>query len=293
MLNENLEEIRQLSQDALEDAILMGGDETQFRAVIADMMATLENPLREGLSMSPDIAQQLWDARQTGRPVHADRLGAISDHAAAYALQTAMTTLSGAAVVGWKLGATSAASQKALGLSGPFYGPLLAPFCFDPDAAVPGVASFGPGGEGEIAMVIGQDLAPRDAPYSEDDVAAAVAAVCPALEIAGTRLVGGVLNADPRHLIADDAANAAFIAGTPVAQWRDLDLVHQTVTLTINGTVKGQGTGADVLGSPAHRPDMVRQRMARPRPHRHRWQHHHHRHLHGLCPACVGRRPHR
>jgi 2-keto-4-pentenoate hydratase len=59
-----------------------------------------------------------------------------------------------------------------------------------------------------------------------------------------------VLNADPRHLIADDAANAAFIAGTPVAQWRDLDLVHQTVTLTINGTVKGQGTGADVLGSP-------------------------------------------
>jgi hypothetical protein len=44
VLNENLEEIRQLSQDALEDAILMGGDETQFRAVIADMMATLENP---------------------------------------------------------------------------------------------------------------------------------------------------------------------------------------------------------------------------------------------------------
>ena len=44
VLNENLEEIRQLAQDALEDAILMCGDETQFRTVMADLVATLENP---------------------------------------------------------------------------------------------------------------------------------------------------------------------------------------------------------------------------------------------------------
>ncbi|MDA0368274.1 MAG: hypothetical protein O3C65_06795 [Proteobacteria bacterium] len=44
VLNENLEEIRQLAQDALEDAILMGGDEAQFRAVMGDLVATLENP---------------------------------------------------------------------------------------------------------------------------------------------------------------------------------------------------------------------------------------------------------
>ena len=44
VLNENLEEIRQLSQDALEDAILMGGDEPQFRAVMADLVAALQNP---------------------------------------------------------------------------------------------------------------------------------------------------------------------------------------------------------------------------------------------------------
>jgi hypothetical protein len=39
-----LKEIRQLSQDALEDAVLMGGDEAQFRAVMADLVAVLENP---------------------------------------------------------------------------------------------------------------------------------------------------------------------------------------------------------------------------------------------------------
>jgi 2-keto-4-pentenoate hydratase len=200
--------------------------------------------------VGPDIAQQLWEARQAGRTVSADALGMISDQTAAYALQTAMTTLSGAAIVGWKLGATSAASQKALGLSGPFYGPLLAPFCLDPGATVFGVTSFGPGGEGEFALVIGEDLAPRATPYTEDDVAAAVAAACPALEIAGTRLTGGVLGADPCHLIADDAANAAFIAGSPLEGWQDLDLAAQTAVLTVNGIEKGKGTGADALGGP-------------------------------------------
>ena len=44
VLNENLEEIRQLAQDALEDAILMGGDEAQFRSVMTDLVAALDNP---------------------------------------------------------------------------------------------------------------------------------------------------------------------------------------------------------------------------------------------------------
>lgn len=44
VLNENLEELRQIAQDALEDAIVMGCDETQVRAVLRDLMAGLENP---------------------------------------------------------------------------------------------------------------------------------------------------------------------------------------------------------------------------------------------------------
>ena len=48
VLNENLEEIRQLSQDALEDAVLMGGDEPQFRAVMADLVAALQTPYAKG-----------------------------------------------------------------------------------------------------------------------------------------------------------------------------------------------------------------------------------------------------
>jgi len=47
VLNENLNEIRQLAQDALEDAILMGCDERQIRKVLADMLNELANPYRK------------------------------------------------------------------------------------------------------------------------------------------------------------------------------------------------------------------------------------------------------
>ena len=44
VLNENLEEIRDLAQDALEDAVLMGCDEQQFRQVMRMLVESLENP---------------------------------------------------------------------------------------------------------------------------------------------------------------------------------------------------------------------------------------------------------
>ncbi|BCK88473.1 hypothetical protein MIZ01_2277 [Sideroxyarcus emersonii] len=44
VLQENLAEIRQVCQDALEDAVLMGCDEQQFRQVLAGLVAQLKNP---------------------------------------------------------------------------------------------------------------------------------------------------------------------------------------------------------------------------------------------------------
>lgn len=195
-------------------------------------------------------AHRLWAARCAGDTLAATELGPIPDQIAAYAVQDAITALSGSSPVGWKLGATSAASQTALGLDGPFYGPLFAPFCYADGATVPGASAFGPGAEGEFALILGADMPPRVAPYTAADVADAVAAVCPALEIAGTRLAGGLLQADPRHLIADGAANIAFLHGDPVAAWRSLDLAAHGVTVFVNGEEKAQGTGAQALGGP-------------------------------------------
>ena len=46
VLNENLAELRGLAQDALEDAVLMGCDESQIRAVLSDIVGGLVNPYR-------------------------------------------------------------------------------------------------------------------------------------------------------------------------------------------------------------------------------------------------------
>lgn len=47
VLNQNIEEIRQLSQDALEDAVLMGCAEDQLRQVLHELVEGLENPYRK------------------------------------------------------------------------------------------------------------------------------------------------------------------------------------------------------------------------------------------------------
>jgi len=43
VLRENLEEIRASCQDALDDAVLMGCDEAQFREALKDLVSRLES----------------------------------------------------------------------------------------------------------------------------------------------------------------------------------------------------------------------------------------------------------
>jgi hypothetical protein len=47
VLNENLDEIRELAQDAFEDAVLMGCDEAQFRNVIKNLSEAIVNPYKK------------------------------------------------------------------------------------------------------------------------------------------------------------------------------------------------------------------------------------------------------
>lgn len=47
VLNENILEIRQMCQDALEDAAVMGCDEKQIRAVLLALVQSLEEPFKD------------------------------------------------------------------------------------------------------------------------------------------------------------------------------------------------------------------------------------------------------
>ncbi|MBA2690539.1 MAG: hypothetical protein H0U63_07035 [Burkholderiales bacterium] len=44
VLNENFAELRQVAQDALEDAILMGCSEAQIRELLRELVSELRNP---------------------------------------------------------------------------------------------------------------------------------------------------------------------------------------------------------------------------------------------------------
>ena len=44
VLNENLIEIKEICEEALEDAVLMGCDEKQIREVLSDIIASLPKP---------------------------------------------------------------------------------------------------------------------------------------------------------------------------------------------------------------------------------------------------------
>jgi len=46
VLNENLTELHELAQEALEDAVLMGCDEQQVREVLASIVTGVVNPYR-------------------------------------------------------------------------------------------------------------------------------------------------------------------------------------------------------------------------------------------------------
>ena len=50
ILNENLEEIRTMAQEALEDAVLMGCDESQLRQVLHDLADSVVNPYKKPAS---------------------------------------------------------------------------------------------------------------------------------------------------------------------------------------------------------------------------------------------------
>lgn len=47
VLNENLEEIQGMCQEALEDAVLMGCDEDQVRKVLHELVDSLEQPFSD------------------------------------------------------------------------------------------------------------------------------------------------------------------------------------------------------------------------------------------------------
>lgn len=167
-----------------------------------------------------------------------------------YAIQARIERHSAKPVFGWKIAATSKAGQAHIGVDGPMAGRLLAERVLPDGGSTPLGANHMRVAEVEFAFRMGKDLAPRPAPYSTDEVLAAVDTLHPAIEIPDSRYDDFVTVGAP-HLIADNACAHLVVVGAPAkADWRRLDLAAHKGRGRNEGKFDREGSGANVLGDP-------------------------------------------
>ncbi len=176
-----------------------------------------------------------------------------ADLAAAHAVQDALHARLAAAGmgarVGYKIGCTTQVMQERLEIAHPCDGGILAANVYRRSVELRHGDHVDVGVECEIAVLLGADLAPEDAPFTQASVADAVEACMAAIEIVDSRY-------DDFHavgvetLIADDFFGVGCVLADPVTDWRKLDLAAVEAVTLIDGVETGRGRGADVMGHP-------------------------------------------
>ncbi len=168
----------------------------------------------------------------------------------AYQIQGALLALMGEASAGWFLACTAPAMQKAHGLPGPYFGRMLASAVFDSPAKV-AIGSSPKGWSVEIELVfrMGRDLPPRAAPYGADEVASAVSAMIPGLELVDGRYED-MLAVDGPSLVADNGTDGVLVRGAPMADWQPIHRANIATRLLIDGEMASPGSAASVMGAP-------------------------------------------
>jgi 2-keto-4-pentenoate hydratase len=197
-------------------------------------------------------AELIWQAHESGIPVSPVRelLGA-TDIEAAYAVQQRNTErwlAQGRRLVGRKIGLTSKAVQKQLGVDQPDFGMLFADMCIaDGEEIAHGRVSQAKV-EAEIALVIERPLA--HAKHTIADIINATAYALPAIEIVGSRIANWDIKVT--DTIADNASSGLFALGSRPVKLDAFDIVGCGMVMERRGDQVSFGAGAACLGNPLH-----------------------------------------
>jgi 2-keto-4-pentenoate hydratase len=146
--------------------------------------------------------------------------------------------------VGWKVGLTARAIQQQFGFSEPVFGCLLEEGKVRNGHEFRHARLIGPGFENELCVELAHEVRPG---ASLDDVAAAVGAIYPALEIIETR--GDFVN-NIALALADNAQQHSFVIGAPSCDLDAASLTEMVASVRVNGQHVGSGRGEAVLGHP-------------------------------------------
>lgn len=165
----------------------------------------------------------------------------------AYTVQAALVQLrlaSGEQVTGMKMGLTSSAKMKQVGVDEPIYGVLTDAMLAEDGGVIRRADLIHPRIEPEIAFVLKDDL---HGPATVRQALAAVAGVCAALEVIDSRYQDFKFTMP--DVVADNTSASRFIVGTPVPVPAHLD--NLGIVLEINGVVVETASSAAVLDNPA------------------------------------------
>jgi len=212
-------------------------------------------------------ADRLHTAATSGVPTAPIRdLLEAGDAAAAYAVQainTERALAAGRRLVGRKIGLTSLAVQKQLGVDQPDYGMLFADMARPEGLDIPLADVMQPKVEAEIAFVLGRDLDGEQLTVA--DLFRAIDYAVPAIEIVGSR----VANWDIRltDTIADNASSGLYVLGSRPVRITDFDMRMCGMVMEKAGEPVSVGAGAACMGSPLNATlwlAMVMARVGRP-----------------------------
>lgn len=210
-----------------------------------------------------EAATRLRNAERARLPIAplTEQYGEISE-ADAYRIQRINAHArieAGERVVGRKIGLTSVAVQKQLGVDQPDFGTLFADMSVGDNQAIALGELLQPKVEGEIALILGADLAFEKHTYA--DLFRAVDHVVAAIEIVDSRIEDWrICYADT---VADNGSSARFVLGSQPRLLRELDLFACGMMLSQNGKCLVTGSGAACLGNPLNAALWLADRMVR------------------------------
>lgn len=195
-------------------------------------------------------ATRLRDAAATGVPCPPvrDLLGE-TDVGLAYAVQRSLTAerlARGGRVTGWKIGLTSPAVQRQLGVDRPDFGRLFADMDVSTLDRVPSGRLLQPKAEAEVAFVLAADL---DADHLDSAaVRAAIGHVVGAIEIVDSRIAGWDITIT--DTVADNASSGLYVLGDKRLPLAAVEPVDVSMRLYADDVLVSEGTGAACLGDP-------------------------------------------
>jgi 2-keto-4-pentenoate hydratase len=152
----------------------------------------------------------------------------------------------GRRLVGKKIGLTSFAVQKQLGVDSPDFGMLFDDMAYADGQTIAFSKLIQPKVEAEIALVLKSDLV--KAQHTIEDIMAATDYAVAAIEVVDSRIENWKISL--LDTVADNASSAAFVLGSKKVQLTEVDLVNCQMQMINNGQVVSQGQGKACLDHP-------------------------------------------